>query len=587
MKYKLRNTYSQDPSEALRDILWSRGVEDVEDFYYPSLDQELDPHLLNNIELAANKLLEHLNKNSHILFIVDADCDGFTSSAILWLYIKRHFPSANLDFTVHEHKQHGMDDKIDWILTQTYHLVLAPDSSSYDVEEHKRLADAGIDCICLDHHEQEYDEERQPVISHNAIVVNNQLSPQYQNKSLCGAGVVYKFCEILDELLESNYAQDYLDLVALGEIADVMDRRTSETNSLIMLGLKNIKNQGFKTLIESQSFSLKEKASPPYEGLTPIDIAFYIAPLINSITRVGTIEEKETMFYCFIEPERIVPSTKRGARDGDTERADEQTARIGKNAKARQDKLKERAVEIMDFKIQKEGLQNNNIIIAEIEPEDKIPSELGGLVAMAIVNKYNRPCLMVRDNGDGLLQGSARSNNNFSALPNLKAYEEASGFFSYVAGHDGAHGVGIERKNLEKFIDYVNKDLPADAFENCYNVDYVLDARNSIQLLIATLGGHPEFFGNGVDEIRLIIKNISIKNYMLMGANKDSIKISFNGIDYVHFKDADFIQEIINNQNKTLTIYTRPNLNTWGGRTTIQCFIDDYCFENNDSKYDF
>ena len=76
---------------------------------------ELDPHDLENIDAAAEMLLRHLRKNSNILFIVDADADGFTSSSILWLYIKHIFPEANLEFTVHEHKQHGLEDKIYWI----------------------------------------------------------------------------------------------------------------------------------------------------------------------------------------------------------------------------------------------------------------------------------------------------------------------------------------------------------------------------------------------------------------------------------------------------------------------------------------
>ena len=85
-----------------------------------------------------------------------------------------------------------------------------------------------------------------------------------------------------------------------------MDRTDAETNYIMCEGLKNIKNKGFSTLIEAQSFSLKEKAIYPYIGLNAIDIDFYIAPLINAITRVGTVEEKRNMFYCFIEPDREV-----------------------------------------------------------------------------------------------------------------------------------------------------------------------------------------------------------------------------------------------------------------------------------------
>ena len=591
MKYRLRNTYSTDPEVALEEILKDRGVTDIENFMYPTFACELNPYDLENIEPAVEMLLKHLRNNSNILFVVDCDADGFTSSSILWLYIKSIFPQAKLNFTVHEHKQHGLSDKIDWLENTIEHfdLIIVPDAGSYDVEYHQRLGEMGIEVLCLDHHEQLYDDNGQPVISNfsNTIVVNNQLSPKYNNKSLCGAGVVYKFCEVLDDTLGVELSHNYLDLVALGEIADVMDRTNIETNYLMLEGLSCINNKGFQTLLASQSFSLKEKAVFPWPDLNPIDIAFYIAPLINAITRVGTIKEKETMFYCFIEPDKEVQSTKRGAKLGDIETAAEQTARVGANAKSRQNKLKEKAIDLVDFKIQKEDLLQNNIIVVEIEPFDNIPQELSGLVAMAIVSKYHRPCLIARRNSKNELQGSLRSDGNFSALPSLKKYMEESNYFNYVAGHDNAAGYSIDSNKLEKFIEFANKDLPQDAFENCYTVDYALDGRKDNSLLLASLASHPEFFGNHIEEIKIIVKNISLANIMVMGTNKDSMKISYNGIDYVRFKDLDFVEEISTNRVKLLTVYGRANLNTFMGRTSVQVFIDDYELEEDNSKYEF
>ena len=72
-----------------------------------------------------------------------------------------------------------------------------------------------------------------------------------------------------------------------------------------------------------------------------------------------------------------------------------------------------------------------------------------------------------------------------------------------------------------------------------------------------------------------------------MGANKDSIKISWNGVDYIRFKDSDFIEQVINNRTSLLTIYGRANLNNYMGKTTIQVFCDDYELNENSSKYDF
>lgn len=98
---------------------------------------------------------------------------------------------------------------------------------------------------------------------------------------------------------------------------------------------------------------------------------------------------------------------------------------------------------------------------------------------------------------------------------------------------------------------------------------------------------HPEYFGNHIDEIKFIIKNIPLGSIMVMGANKDSLKISYNGVDYIKFKDAQFIEEINNNRLKNLIVYGRANLNNFMGRISVQVFIDDYEFEKDNRKYDF
>lgn len=366
-----------------------------------------------------------------------------------------------------------------------------------------------------------------------------------------------------------------------------MDRREIETNYIILQGLKNIKNKGFQTLIEAQSFSLKDKAVAPYSGLTPIDIAFYIAPLINAITRVGTMQEKETMFYCFIEPERLVPSTKRGAAAGDMETAAEQTARAGANAKGKQNRIKEKAMNLIDFKIQKNQLNDNNILVVELDPGDDIPQEMTGLIAMAVVSKYNKPCMIGRKNEDNQLQGSIRNNGNFAGLPSFKKFLEESSLMNYVAGHDNSAGWGMAANNLDKLLAYSNTELNASDFENCYLVDYVLDAVDNNFNLLYKLAEHPEFFGNHVDEIRIVIKNLPSGNFITMGANKDSAKISYNGIDYVRFKDEEFINEIRENRLDKLTIFGSVNLNSWMGRTSVQIIINDYQLENEEDKYSF
>lgn len=496
-----------------------------------------------------------------------------------------------MHFTIHEGKQHGLSDKVDWLEEQDFNLIICPDSASFDKDEMERLIAKGMEILAEDHHSISLDEDGSIHMLQNphAVIINNQLSSNYPNKSLCGAGVVYKFCEALDKTFDRDDAKNYIDLVALGEIADVMFQGTSETRYLIMEGLKNIKNDGFKALLEAQSFSLKDKAQWPFYGLTPIDVAFYIGPLINSITRVGTEKEKEALFLAFVDPCRMVQSTKRGAKLGDLESVCQQNARQASNARNRQNKIKDRAIDILEMRAQKEGLLDNNVIIIPVEPEDEIPQELTGLIAMAFVSKYGKPCLIGRVNNKGMLQGSIRNNGNFEAIPELKPYLEDTGLFSYVQGHLNSAGFGIQESNIESFLSLVNSQFSIQDFRNCYLVDYVLEAKDEqLPSLFLSLAKRPECFGNGVDEIKVVVKNVQIHSPFFMGQSKDSTKISYNGIDYVRFKDEVFAFDVKENEGGKMNVFGRLNLNTFAGKTSVQLFIDDYeLVEKNDDRFEF
>lgn len=496
-----------------------------------------------------------------------------------------------MHFTIHEGKQHGLSDKVDWLEEQDFNLIICPDSASFDKDEMERLIAKGMEILAEDHHSISLDEDGSIHMLQNphAVIINNQLSSNYPNKSLCGAGVVYKFCEALDKTFDRDDAKNYIDLVALGEIADVMFQGTSETRYLIMEGLKNIKNDGFKALLEAQSFSLKDKAQWPFYGLTPIDVAFYIGPLINSITRVGTEKEKEALFLAFVDPCRMVQSTKRGAKLGDLESVCQQNARQASNARNRQNKIKDRAIDILEMRAQKEGLLDNNVIIIPVEPEDEIPQELTGLIAMAFVSKYGKPCLIGRVNNKGMLQGSIRNNGNFEAIPELKPYLEDTGLFSYVQGHSNSAGFGIQESNIESFLSLVNSQFSIQDFRNCYLVDYVLEAKDEqLPSLFLSLAKRPECFGNGVDEIKVVVKNVQIHSPFFMGQSKDSTKISYNGIDYVRFKDEVFAFDVKENEGGKMNVFGRLNLNTFAGKTSVQLFIDDYeLVEKNDDRFEF
>lgn len=478
MIYKLKGELKAD-KDFFQNFLKERHIKDLQNFLHPTKNELYNFMLLDNIINAANCLIEHVQNCDNIFIQIDSDTDGYTSAAIIYLYLKHMNPALCINWRVHEGKQHGLI--VDTIPADT-NLVIAPDSSSNDYEQHKILKEKGIDVIVLDHHMSDNG------YSSNAIVVNNQLSENYPNKSLCGAGVTYKFCCCLDSLLNDNYADELIDLTAIGMIGDMMELCDLETRYIVSTGINNITNYGLLSMIEKQSYSMGGK-------VTPTGIAFYIVPLINALIRVGTQEEKETLFKALINPNLIVPSTKRGHKPGDTETVCAQAVRTCTNAKNRQDRLKLKIYENLDFKIQKLGLDQHKIIIVEVENDEEFDNTLTGLVAMQLVTKYKKPVCVVRENSDGFLRGSARGVSH-GPIEDLRHFFMESGYFEYAIGHPNAHGVSIAKSNLESFLAYADKKLEkVDFNEGVYEVDFITDGENPyLKDIITELGSLSEIW---------------------------------------------------------------------------------------------
>lgn len=577
MKYRQSQYLSKDANTCVAEILRARGVENIEAYMRPNQGYENDSMLLDNVETAAKRLVEHLERKSSILFIVDADCDGYSSSSILWLYIKDFYPDTTMKYICHEHKAHGLEDIIDEVEQCGFDLVLVPDAGSFDSEYYQRLEDVGTDCICIDHHGAD-------AYPTHCICVNNQLSEHYPNKSLCGAGVVYKFCQVLDKILcpQNPRSSYYLDLVAMAEVADCMSPTDPETRYYISQGLTQINNGFFKQLIVQQSFSLFKNS----DGLNYIKIAYYIAPLINAMVRVGTMEEKRQMFQAFIEPDTMIQSTKRGAKAGDMVPISEEVARKATNAKSRQNRIKEKATELLEGRIQKEGLLDNKILVIEVYDEDNIPQELRGLIAAQFVNRYHRPTMIGKTNEEGFFRGSIRGNDSFEEVPDFKKFLENSGCMEGVYGHKNAAGYSIPYNRISDLISYANTTISDQGLENVYDVDYIFNANENFTQLGFELVAAEDFWGNEIKEPTVVVEDIPLNSVMVMGEKRDTTKISYGGLNYIRFKDTDFAQLASHTTNgSTITIYGKFNINVYAGRKYLQIFIDDY--EIKDSKFDF
>lgn len=420
MKINLVNPNFED--NYINQLLTARGVENVEAFLSPTKEYLQSPKDLRSISIGAAMYTRIVMNDkppySRILIVVDSDCDGYTSAAIIYDYTKRLNCHCKIDYWLHEGKQHGLQDHVDKLLNDDiqYDLIILPDSSSNDATYHDMLDTIHTPCLIIDHHLTDVK------LSDNAVVINNQLSPKYKNKELTGAGMVYQFCRYIDEIIGQNWAEDYIDLAALGVIGDMGSVLEMENRYIITEGLKKINNSFFKALLEKQAYSITRKMGASWPDilnkLTPTSIAFYIVPLINGMIRVGSMEEKERLFLAFIDGAQMIPSGKRGAK-GTLERVDIESARECANAKARQDKAKLAAVEKLEQKIFKYDLLENKVLFVRLDDTDKFPSELTGLIAMQLGAKYKKPTIVARLGEDGMIKGSARGLDK-SALKDFK-----------------------------------------------------------------------------------------------------------------------------------------------------------------------
>ena len=581
MRINLINENFKD--DYINNLLRARGVTDLDAYFNPDVKYLQSPSAFKNMLLAAGLYGRVVNSNGRILIVVDSDCDGYTSAAIIYQYTKRMNPNCQVDYWLHEGKQHGLQDHIDRILDEEhqYDLIILPDSSSNDATYHNMLEKVNIPCLILDHHETDVK------LSDNAVVVNNQLSPNYVNKDLTGAGVVYQFCRFIDSIHGRNWADDYMDLAAWGIVGDMGSMLSLENRYIVYTGLdiNHIKNDFLKCLLNKQGYSITGINFPTWEQIVdktnPISIAFYIVPMINAMIRVGSMEEKERLFIAFIDGGRMVPCNKRGAK-GTMERVDVESARECTNAKNAQNRTKEKVVDMLESRIFKYDLLENKILLIELEEEDDFPAELNGLVATQLANKFKIPTLVGRRNSEGKLRGSIRGLND-SELKDFKKFLTDSGLFDFVQGHANAAGYAIDGSKIDALLNYANDALATVNFgENVHDVNFSrIGSDSDLPALITEIGSYSGIWGQNTGEPLIHVSHIKVDPaaVRIMGANKDTVRIDYNGISYMKFRAGDLIQEL-NGGPIEMEVVGRANLNEWGGKYTPQLFIDDYDIKN-------
>jgi single-stranded-DNA-specific exonuclease len=577
LRYKLIEGSANDINDIVGTVLRNRGVEKPQEYLNLTDSCVGDYNDLDNIDKAVECFVEHYNNKDKIAIIPDEDADGYTSSAMLYLYIKSLDANYPIEYILHDQpKQHGLVD-IDLSKFDDAKLIIIADASTNDAAQCNELITKGKSVIVLDHHDANYAEESEEEIDYqaaqynNAIIVNNQLSDNYSNKDLSGAGIVYRFLQALDQELWHDYANNLLDLCAVGNIADVMDLRSQETRYFANCGLKNFHNKFLQALATAQEYSTK--------GIINIhNISWFFAPIINSVTRMGSYEERDILFRAMTEQYEEFDYKK---RDGSVikENIYDRAVRLSKNIKSRQDKQRD----IVFNELIDSADISDKVVILESK---KAQSGLVGLSAMKLADTLKRAVIVVKEiekDGVKVLSGSCR---NFDGSPILDFKELIlqTGAFEFCSGHGNAAGLGILPENLEAAKVKFKEILQDVDFNLPILCDFEMDFADMDIRFIMDVAQYDWLWCTGIKEPKVAVTNISVqrRGIKVQGKDMNSIAFEVEGVKYVAFKlkEDNPLLAFANGwgdpeDELVFDAVVTCGVNTYHGISQCQCMIED------------
>ena len=272
-------------------VLSARGIRSVEDVDL-SLGALLPPTLLANVDRAAARLVAAIRGDERILVIGDFDADGATASALV-VSLLGAMGARQVDYLVPNRFEfgYGLTPEIVRIAIERGPAVIMTVDNGISSLDGVRVAnESGIDVLVTDHH---LAPAQLPAAY--AIVNPNQRECEFPSGALAGVGVAYYVLSVVRaQLRDAGYFEqervnepnlgDWLDLVALGTVADVvpLDRNN---RILVHNGLRRMRAGRVRPGIKA----LCEVAGRPLDRLTAQDLGFGLGPRLNAAGRLDDI----------------------------------------------------------------------------------------------------------------------------------------------------------------------------------------------------------------------------------------------------------------------------------------------------------
>lgn len=438
---------------ALGRLLLKRGIKTATEarrFFRPQLSDLHDPFLMNDMQVAVDRLNQALGRKEHIMVYGDYDVDGCTAVALVYKFLSQFY--SNIDFYIPDRYEegYGISRKgIDFAAEMGVKLIIVLDCGIKAVEEVAYAREKGIDFIICDHHVP--DDELPPAV---AILNPKRHDNRYPYTHLSGCGVGFKFMQAFatSNGIEFNKLSSLLDLCAVSIASDIVPIM-GENRILACQGLRCLNTNpsiGLRAIVEVCGLSERE--------LSMSDIIFKIGPRINASGRMQNGKEAVELLV-----------------EKDYQAALEKAGCINLYNEARKDLDKQMTDEAFKQVEQLPELDDRRSVVIYNESWHK---GVIGIVASRLTEQYYRPAVVLT-RSDGVATGSARSVSGFDVY---KAVQSCSDLLENFGGHTYAAGLSMKVENVpefaERFEAYVQKHIMDTQTEATLAIDAYLDFKD-------------------------------------------------------------------------------------------------------------
>lgn len=561
-KIEIKNPQEQN-TDILSRLLKTKGLnkkEEIENFLNPKMSDFISPYAFCDMQKAISRIKEAIEKQEKILIWGDFDCDGVTSSTILYKALKEI--SANVikfipDRLLHGH---GLNSKelIKLAAKEKVKLVITVDCGISNISEVNLLKGLKIDTIITDHHSTDTEipcayavinAQVKGALNDN-LSVNDITSLTYNSGSI----IAYKVAmALLENNNNQNLKDELLTIAAAGAIADVVPL-LGENRSIVAMGLKILNEK--QTASQKGIYKLLSRNLNDRQ-ITSYDVAFILAPRINAVGRLANAE----LSFDFL------------TTDND-DKLDIIIQKLDNYNSIRQSKCKEVYDDIISY-IENNKEEKNNSAIILMNKSWHIG--VIGIVAAHIVEEFQKPCFLMTVDENNFARCSIRSNESIDVYQVLK---ENKDLFEGFGGHKLAGGCSFDLNKIS-FDEVKNcllktvKELSNDSKDN--NILYAdielsceelnLDLLENINKL--------EPFGQNNEAPLCAMFNCNLSEYKLIGKEQNHLKMVFekDGIKFDAIKWKEGIPLIPQNTPCDIAFY--PRLNKFNNVESIQLEIAD------------